>query len=85
MDEEQFYRVVWGVKNSPALSWGVKVFADVAESARNLSEARQFYSSLVQEGIPCQLQTALGVTVRDSELEKYNAKAVLPTNLGESS
>ncbi len=72
MNEAQFYRVVWGVTGVPALGWGVKVFSDIDESARNLAKARQFYNSLVQDGVPCRLQTALGVTVRDSELEKYN-------------
>lgn len=75
MNEEQFYRVVWGAKNIPALGWGVQVFADIDESARNFSEATQCYNQFVQEGIPCRLQTALGVPVRDSELEKYNEMA----------
>ena len=35
MNEEQFYRVVWGVAGVPALGWGVKVFADIEELGKS--------------------------------------------------
>ena len=66
MDEQQLFQVVWGTSAVPAVGWGVKVFADTSETARNATEAQRFYNARVQAGVECKLQTILGVTIMDS-------------------
>ena len=65
-NEQQFYQVIWGTKAVPSMGWGRKVFADPGLEARNASEAKRFFEERVKTGIPCQLQTILGATIRDS-------------------
>ena len=66
MNEQQFYQVTWGTAGVPQIGWGRKVFADPSLEARNASEAQRFFAERVGAGVPCQLQTVLGVTIRDS-------------------
>ena len=65
-NEQQFYQVVWGTKDIPTLGYGIRVFTNPSLEARNASEAQRFYRERVEAGIPCKLQTILGVTIRDS-------------------
>ncbi len=67
MNEQQFFQVVWGTPSVPQIGWGVKVFADPSEGARNAMEAQRYYDARVKAGICCKLQTILGVTILDSE------------------
>ena len=71
-DEQRFYQVVWGTKAVPSMDWGKKVFADSSLDARNASRARRFFEDRKRTGVPCQLQTLLWVTLRDSVEETGN-------------
>ena len=70
MDEHQFFQVVWGTPEVPKIGWGVKVFNDPSEGARNATEALRFFAGRAQAGVCCKLQTTLGVTLMDSMQEQ---------------